>query len=191
MTDVSSYFDSTLIYCFTFWLFSIVYWIKPKKEKIIKIKKYVLGVLGLLVIISFIVATIDVYNMNYTSSIYRNSSKNLIETFLTMSVLFMFFDNIPFVVDIIVFNIRRVNDYNKDKKEKDKLSNTPSKVLSIIAIIIAIAELICFRVLNISYWVIVIYWVLLIESCLIINAIINVIRIKLKKCKLIVRINNS
>lgn len=189
--EIDSFFDVTLLYCLSFWLFSIAYWFNPKVEKKQKIRKIILGILGVVVIISFICSVISIYNIGYSNSIYRNSVNNLIETFLTISLLFMFFDNIPFVVDIIVFNIRRVNDYNKDKKEKDKLSNTPSKVLSIIAIIIAIAELICFRVLNISYWVIVIYWVLLIESCLIINAIINVIRIKLKKCKLIVRINNS
>ena len=177
--DVSG--NITLVYCLSFWLFSIAYWFNPKTEKRQKIRKIILGILGVVVIVSFIGSIIDIYNIGYSNSIYRNSVNNLIETFLTISLLFMFFDNIPFIVDIIIFNIRRVNDYNKDKKEKDKLNNKPSRMISIIAVILSLTEIICFSIMNYSFLVIIIYVVLLIETCLIINTIINVIRIRMKQ----------
>ena len=179
--EIDSFFDVILLYCLSFWLFSIAYWFNPKVEKKQKIRKIILGILGVVVIISFICSVISIYNIGYSNSIYRNSVNNLIETFLTISLLFMFFDNIPFIVDIIIFNIRRVNDYNKDKKEKDKLNNKPSRMISIIAVILSLTEIICFSIMNYSFLVIIIYVVLLIETCLIINTIINVIRIRMKQ----------
>ena len=109
-----------------FWVLSLLYWYVPKDKNKKIMRKLYLKTTILVLVFGFLISIITAVSTN----------SNVLSVISYVFVIFMMIAFIPFSIDILVYNQRKIRRYNQYKKKGNKLSDLPNKIIATIMIVI-------------------------------------------------------
>ncbi len=108
-SGISYYLRIEMLPMIFFWIFSILYWIIPKKDNFKKVRKILLIILFAITIVLFIYNVMIEFNKNY----YHDMTE-IFYSFLNVFYLFCYYSSIAIIVDSLLY----VNRKEKALKNK-------------------------------------------------------------------------